>query len=67
MDSNISSAKNFGQDVRNLAKSSEKKQSGPMGEQVSELEHNKKSVSVQAPISVTNKKVLNAARLLISY
>lgn len=63
MDSNISSAKSFNQDVRNLAKSSDKKDSGAMGEQVSGLAHNKKANSVQTPISVTNKKLLNASIL----
>lgn len=63
MDSNISSAKTFNQDVRNLAKASDKKESAPMGEQVSELAHNKKSEGVEAPISVTNKKLLNASIL----
>ena len=63
MDNNISSAKSFSQDVRNLTNNSEKKESGPVGLQVSELAHNKKSEAVQTPISVTNKKLLNASIL----
>ncbi|PKG40826.1 DUF5610 domain-containing protein [Psychromonas sp. Urea-02u-13] len=63
MNSNISSAKPFSQDVRKLATESDKKESAPMGEQVSELAHNKKANSIQAPISVTNKKLLNASIL----
>lgn len=63
MDNNISSAKSFSQDVRNLTKSSEKHESGPVGQQVSELAHEKKTGNIQAPISVTNKKLLNAAIL----
>ena len=63
MDNNISSAKSFSQDVRNLTKNGDKKDVGPEGQQVPELAHNKKSEVVQAPISVTNKKLLNAAIL----
>ncbi len=63
MDSNISSAKSFSQDVRTLAKASDKKESAPMGEQVSEMAQNKKTQGAQAPISVTNKKLLNASIL----
>ena len=63
MENNISSAKSFSQDVRNLTKNNEKKESGPVGQQVSELAHNKKSDAVEAPISVTNKKLLNASIL----
>lgn len=63
MDSNISSAKPFNQEVRELAKSPDKKESGPMGRHVSELAHNKEPQTVQTPISVTNKKLLNASIL----
>jgi hypothetical protein len=63
MNSNISSAKPFSQDVRKLATESDKKESAPMGEQVSERAHNKKADSIQAPISVTNKRLLNASIL----
>lgn len=63
MDSQISSAKNFGQNVRDLAKSNDKNDSSPLGGQVSELAHKKKTDAVQAPISVTNKKLLNASIL----
>lgn len=63
MDNNISSAKHFSQDVRNLTKSSEKNESGPVGQNVSELAHEKKTENIKAPISVTNKKLLNAAIL----
>lgn len=65
MNNNISSVKTFSQDVRNLAQANDKKESGPMGAQVSELAHNKKAEHVQskAPIAVTNKKLLNAAIL----
>lgn len=63
MNTNISSAKSFSQDVRNITKSTEKHESGPVGQQVSELAHEKKAGNIQAPISVTNKKLLNAAIL----
>jgi len=63
MDSNISSAKSFSQDVRSLAKADNKKDASPMGAQVSELARNKEPEGVQAPISVTNKKLLNASIL----
>jgi len=51
----------FSQDVRTLAKAQDKKENGPMGQQVSALAHDKKTEEVQEPISVTNKKQLNAA------
>jgi len=51
----------FGQDVRSLAKAADKKENGPMGQQVSELAHEKKATEVQEPIHVTQKKQLNAA------
>ncbi|WP_022940893.1 DUF5610 domain-containing protein [Psychromonas hadalis] len=63
MDNNISANKSFSQAVRILAKESDKKESGPMGEVVSKLAHSKKSAGVQIPISVTNKKLLNASIL----
>ncbi|MCP4322591.1 MAG: hypothetical protein GY787_12250 [Alteromonadales bacterium] len=63
MDSNISSAKSFNQDVRTLTKTANKKESAPMGDQISKLAHNSKSEEVEAPISVTNKKLLNASIL----
>ena len=63
MVSSIKPGGTFSQDVRALAKAQDKKESGPMGEQVSELAHNKKMEKVQQPISVINKKMLNAAIL----
>ena len=51
----------FSQDVRSLAKAQDKKENGPMGQQVSNLAHEKKIAEVQEPISVSNKKQLNAA------
>jgi len=63
MDSHISSTKPFNQDVRSLAKASDTKESGAMGEQVSELADNKKTNEVQEPTSVTQQKQLNASIL----
>jgi len=63
MDSSIKPSGTFSQDVRALAKASDKKENGPMGDQVSELAHNKKMEKAQQPISVVNKKMLNAAIL----
>lgn len=63
MVSSIKPSGTFSQDVRSLAKAPDKKENGPMGEQVSELAHNKKMEKVQAPISVINKKLLNASIL----
>jgi hypothetical protein len=51
----------FSQDVRSLAKAQDKKENGPMGQQVSVLAHEKKIAEVPEPISVSNKKQLNAA------
>lgn len=63
MDNNISANKSFSQDVRSLAKADDKKESGAMGQLVSELAHNKKAEALQEPASVTNKKRLNASIL----
>lgn len=63
MSNNISSDKSFSQDVRTLAKASDKKEQGPIGQQVSELAHAKKNEGVQEPASVVNKKRLNASIL----
>ena len=51
----------FSQDVRSLAKAQDKKENGPMGQQVSDLAHEKKIGEVQEPIAISNKKQLNAA------
>ncbi len=61
MSSSIKPNATFSQDVRALAKAQDKKESGPMGQQVSELAHAKKTEKLQEPISVTNKKLLNAS------
>tara|TARA_R110001583_G_C5666121_1_gene410182 strand:+ start:5822 stop:6454 length:633 start_codon:yes stop_codon:yes gene_type:complete len=63
MNSNISSTKSLGQDVRVLAKENDKDNSTSMGEKVSDLANNKKTDEVQPSISVTNKKRLNASIL----
>ena len=51
----------FNQEVRTLAKSPDKKGNEPMGQQVSQYAHDKKSVEVQEPIAVSQKTQLNAA------
>lgn len=61
MNSSIKPNTTFSQDVRFLAKAQDKKENGPMGQQVSDLAHEKKIGEVQEPISVSNKKMLNAA------
>ena len=61
MDSSIKPNATFSQDVRSLAKAQDKKENGAMGQQVSDLAHEKKIGEVQEPISVSNKKQLNAA------
>ena len=63
MSSPIKGNTTFSQSVRTLAKAEDKKKSEPMGQQVSELAHQKKMEKVQQPISVTNKKLLNASIL----
>jgi hypothetical protein len=61
MNSSIKPNATFSQDVRSLAKAQDKKENGPTGQQVSDLAHEKKIGEVQEPISVSNKKQLNAA------
>ena len=61
MSSSINPNTTFSQDVRTLAKAPDKKENGPMGQQVSNLAHDKKIGGVQEPLSVTNKMQLNAA------
>lgn len=61
MSSSINPNATFSQDVRSLAKAQDKKDSGAMGQQVSGLADNKKMTEVQEPISVSQKKQLNAA------
>jgi hypothetical protein len=62
MDSSIKPNTTFNnQDVRSLAKAQDKKENGPMGQQVSELAHEKNIEKVQEPISVSHKVQLNAA------
>ncbi len=61
MTSPINSNATFVQGVHSLAKAADKKESAPMGQQVSDLAHNKKTADVQEPIHVTQKKQLNAA------
>lgn len=60
MNSHILPVKPLGQDIRDLAKADDKKESGSMGDKMSEIAHKKKSEAVQAPISVINKNRLNA-------
>ncbi|KGJ96842.1 DUF5610 domain-containing protein [Colwellia psychrerythraea] len=61
MSSSINSNSTFSQDVRSLAKVQDKTDKQPMGQQVSELAHEKKMTEVQEPIYVSQKKQLNAA------
>ncbi len=63
MNNNISSGKPFSQDTRDLAKANEKKESATTTENNIEVAQNKKSEGVQVPISVINKKLLNASIL----
>jgi hypothetical protein len=51
----------FSQDVRSVAKAPDKKENAPVGQQVSDLAQEKKTEGVKEPISVSNKKQLNAA------
>jgi len=50
----------FSQDVRSLAKAQDKKDNGPMGQQVSDLAHKKNMAKVQEAGYATNKAQLNA-------
>jgi hypothetical protein len=61
MSSSITPNGTFSQDVRTLAKAQDKKESANMGQQVSELAHERKTEEVQESIYVSNKKQLNAA------
>lgn len=61
MSSSINPNASFNQDVRSLAKVQDKKDSGAMGQQVSGIADDKKMSEVQEPISVSQKKQLNAA------
>ncbi len=61
MTSPINPNTSFNQDVRTLAKAEDKKENGPMGQQVSDLAHEKKTEKVQEPAYLTQKKQLNAA------
>lgn len=61
MDSSIKPNAPFKQNVHSLAKAEDKKANGPMGQQVSELAHQKKAEKVDPSIAVVNKKKLNAA------
>ena len=61
MSSSINSNVTFNQDVRTLAKAPDKKENGPMGQQVSELAHEKKTEKAPESIYVSQKKQLNAA------
>ena len=60
MDPSIKGNTTFSQDVRSLAKAQDKKENGPMGQQVSELAHQKKTENVQMSAAELNKKQLNA-------
>lgn len=61
MNSTIKPNATTAQDFRPLEKSQDKKENGPMGQQVSDLANEKKTGEVQEPISVTSKQQLNAA------
>ena len=61
MSSSINSNVTFSQDVRTLAKAPDKKENGPMGQQVSDLAHEKKTEKAPESIYVSQKKQLNAA------
>lgn len=61
MSSPIKPNTGFSQDVRTLAKAPDKTDTKPMGQQVSELAHDKKIGTEQESIYVSNKKQLNAA------
>ncbi len=61
MSSPINPNTTFSQDVRTLTKAQDKNESGAVGQQVSELAHEKKTGEVQESIAVTQKKQLNAA------
>lgn len=63
MSSAIKANATFSQDVRKLAKTPDKKENGAMGQQVSELAHQKNIEKTQESASVTNKKLLNASIL----
>ena len=67
MDPSIKGNTTFSQDVRSLAKAPDKKENGPMGQQVSELAHQKKTQGVQLSASEINKKQLNASILEASF
>jgi len=61
MSSPITPTTHFNQDVRSLAKTQDNKESTPMGQQASELAHQKKLGEVPESIAISNKKLLNAA------
>jgi len=63
MDNNISSAKSFSQDTRSLNKSSDKQAMNSSTVQSSEVESKSQASAVEEPVSVTNKKILNASIL----
>ncbi len=61
MSSPINQNSAFSQDVRTLAKAGDKKENSPMGQQVSELAHEKKTAEATESIAVSQKNQLNAA------
>ena len=61
MDSSIKPNVTFSQGVRTLAKAQDKKDNGPMGQEVSELAHQKKTGKVQESFYASNKNQVNAA------
>lgn len=61
MSSSITPNATFSQDARTVAKAQDKKANDPMGQQVSDLAHDKKIGEVKESIAVSNKKQLNAA------
>jgi len=61
MSSSINPNAPFGHDVRTLAKAPDKKESGPMGQHVSNLAHERNMARVQESNYGSNKQQLNAA------
>ena len=61
MSSPIRPNASFSQDVRSLAKAQDKQDGSPIGSQISESSHDKKTGDVQESIAVSQKKQLNAA------
>jgi len=63
MDNNISSAKSFTQETRSLTKNADIKKPDSSGEGASKVENKSNTSAIDEPVSVTNKKILNASIL----